>query len=107
MRIRISAAILVALVASATFAQVDFNAPIPGAGASPAAQQVSLSGSIGSRTGETVTGTVIATVANGWHVNSNKPLDSFVIPTVLTLRGRPAFAGDGTGPKVTVVPGSA
>src|SRR5207253_6258906 len=26
-----------------------------------------------------------ATIAEGWHVNSNKPLDEFVIPTVLTL----------------------
>jgi len=68
-------------------AQIDFNAPppAPGEAASPAAQQITLSGSLEARTGEDVRGVAVAKIADGWHVNSNKPLDEFVIPTVLTL----------------------
>jgi thiol:disulfide interchange protein DsbD len=87
MRTRIPATLAVALIASASLAQVDFKAPLPGGDAMPAAQQVTLNGSIHSRAGDDVTGTVTARVAAGWHVNSNKPLDDFVIPTVLTLDG--------------------
>lgn len=32
-----------------------------------------------------VSGVAIATVERGWHVNSNKPLDEFLIPTVLSI----------------------
>jgi thiol:disulfide interchange protein DsbD len=87
MRTRILAILVAALVASASFAQVDFNAPPPGSDAAPAAQQVVLSGSIQSRAGDDVTGTAVVKVAAGWHINSNKPLDEFLIPTVLTLDG--------------------
>lgn len=46
---------------------------------------VTLSGSVQQRSGDDVRGTAAATIAPGWHVNSAKPLDSFSIPTVLTL----------------------
>jgi len=49
------------------------------------AQQVTLEGSVQSRSGETVQGTITAKIAPTWHVNSNKPLDSFSIPTTLKL----------------------
>jgi len=32
------------------------------------------------------------TLSEGWHVNSNKPLDEFLIPTVLTFAEDPAYA---------------
>ncbi|MCU1348126.1 MAG: Thiol:disulfide interchange protein DsbD, partial [Acidobacteria bacterium] len=88
MRGRALALSLFTVVASASLlqAQIDFNAPPPGPGeASPAAQQITLAGSIDSRTGDDIHGVAVATIAGGWHVNSNKPLDEFVIPTVLTL----------------------
>lgn len=37
------------------------------------------------RNGDEVRGTITATITNGWHINSNKPLDEFVIPTELKL----------------------
>lgn len=48
-------------------------------------QQVTLEGSVQSRSGETVQGTIRAKIAPDWHINSNKPLDSFSIPTTLKL----------------------
>ena len=44
MRTRAIVTLVIALVASAGLAQVDFNAPLPGGEAMPAAQQVNLSG---------------------------------------------------------------
>jgi thiol:disulfide interchange protein DsbD len=49
--------------------------------------KAAIEGSIHSRSGDVVDGTVIATIAAGWHVNSNKPLEEFAIPTVLSLDG--------------------
>src|SRR6185369_9343293 len=46
-------------------------------------QQVTLEGSVQSRSGETVQGTITAKIAPSWHINSYKPLDSFSIPTTL------------------------
>ena len=46
---------------------------------------VVLSGSVQKRSGDEVRGTISATVAPGWHINSAKPLDSFVIPTTLSF----------------------
>ena len=42
-------------------------------------QQVTLEGSVQSRSGDTVKGTITAKIAPTWHINSNKPLDSFSI----------------------------
>jgi thioredoxin:protein disulfide reductase len=51
----------------------------------PAGPLVQLSGSVSSLQGDEVHGKVTATILNGWHVNSNKPLTEFSIPTTLTL----------------------
>ena len=37
------------------------------------------------RSGDEVRGTLTWTILDGWHINSNKPLDQFVIPTELKL----------------------
>ncbi|HEY4640400.1 MAG TPA: cytochrome c biogenesis protein CcdA [Thermoanaerobaculia bacterium] len=47
--------------------------------------QVTLEGSVQSRTGDDVQGMVTAKIAPTWHINSNKPLDTFSIPTTLKL----------------------
>ena len=46
---------------------------------------VTMSGLVQQRNGDDVRGTITATIAHGWHVNSAKPLESFSIPTELTL----------------------
>ncbi len=53
----------------------------------PKENLVQLSGAIEQRSGDDVRGTITATILGGWHINSNKPLDSFVIPTELKLEG--------------------
>ncbi|HEY0158750.1 MAG TPA: cytochrome c biogenesis protein CcdA [Thermoanaerobaculia bacterium] len=55
---------------------------LPGADATPKA---TIEGSLHRRAGDDVEGTVKVTIAEGWHVNSNKPLEEFAIPTVLEL----------------------
>ncbi|MGZ4810157.1 MAG: cytochrome c biogenesis protein CcdA [Thermoanaerobaculia bacterium] len=79
MRIR-SAVLLTVLLASAASAQIaypgsDENAP----------PKVELKGSVSKRAGDLVEGVITTTIPAPWHVNSNKPLDEFLIPTVLTL----------------------
>ena len=49
------------------------------------APQVTLAGSVQSRNGDTVQGAITAKIAPTWHINSNKPLDTFSIPTTLKL----------------------
>jgi thioredoxin:protein disulfide reductase len=60
------------------FAQIGFS----GADALPKA---TIEGSIQARTGDEVEGTIVATIADGWHVNSHTPSEDFAIPTVLEL----------------------
>jgi len=55
---------------------------MPGAGEPPKA---SIEGAVHGRTGDEVVGTITAKIAEGWHVNSNKPLEEFAIPTELEL----------------------
>lgn len=55
---------------------------LPGADGVPKA---TVEGVLHTRTGDDVTGTVTAKIAEGWHVNSNKPLEEFAIPTLLEL----------------------
>jgi thiol:disulfide interchange protein DsbD len=77
--------LLSTLVAATTsFAQLSFGG---GASAIPQHDLVKLTGSIDRRMGSDVHGVVTATIESGWHINSNKPLDDFVIPTVLSLDG--------------------
>ncbi|MFP5246258.1 MAG: protein-disulfide reductase DsbD family protein, partial [Thermoanaerobaculia bacterium] len=49
--------------------------------------KATIEGSVTSRTGDEVEGTIVAKIADGWHVNSNKPTEEFAIPTELTLEG--------------------
>lgn len=55
---------------------------MPGAGEPPKA---SIDGALHARDGDVVEGTITAKIADGWHVNSSKPLEEFAIPTVLEL----------------------
>jgi thioredoxin:protein disulfide reductase len=72
-----------ALLATSASAQVSFG----GAASNniPGQDLVKLTGSITQRTGSDVKGVVNATILSGWHINSNKPLDDFVIPTKLSF----------------------
>lgn len=76
MSIRLRTFGLLALFASSAFAQF-------GGGVTP--PDITLSGSVASRTGDRVDAVAVVTIPSPWHVNSAKPLDSFAIPTVLTL----------------------
>lgn len=42
-------------------------------------------GKSGAAKGDEVAGTVVVKIADGWHINSAKPLDSFTIPTTLAV----------------------
>ena len=80
MRVR-SLALLSLLLAFASSAQLAAGG---GAGI-PSTPLVKLAGVVSSHSGDEVRGTVTATIEPGWHINSNKPLTEFSIPTVLTL----------------------
>jgi thioredoxin:protein disulfide reductase len=75
---RLAFAVLTFLFAVPSFAQLGF----PGVDASPKA---TITGSLYQRNGDEVAGTVTAVIAEGWHVNSNKPSEEFAIKTELTL----------------------
>ncbi|HYH10184.1 MAG TPA: cytochrome c biogenesis protein CcdA [Thermoanaerobaculia bacterium] len=47
--------------------------------------KATVEGSLSKRTGDEVEGTVLVTIADGWHVNSNKPTEEFAIATELKL----------------------
>ena len=68
----------------------------PGAGEPPKA---TIEGALHQRTGDDVEGTVTAKIAAGWHVNSNKPLEEFAIPTVLELDPATAELVEATYPQ--------
>src|SRR3954468_6347177 len=69
------------LLATTAFGQISFG----GAGNIPGQELVKLTGSVTERHGSDVKGVVTATIQSGWHINSNKPLDDFVIPTKLSF----------------------
>lgn len=76
---RLAFAVLLFLTAvTPSFAQIGFGAPDAG-------PKATIEGSLHKRTGDEVEGTIVATIADGWHVNSNTPTEEFAIPTVLTL----------------------
>jgi thiol:disulfide interchange protein DsbD len=60
------------------FAQIGFSGP-------DALPKATITGSLHQRNGDAVDGTIVATIADGWHVNANPPSEEFAIPTVLTL----------------------
>jgi len=81
--LRTSASVLALFLLTATpsFAQLGFG---------DAAPKATIEGSLHKRAGDDsagydVEGTITAKVADGWHVNSNKPTEDFAIPTELTL----------------------
>src|SRR6185369_16097181 len=77
-----------ALVLSLLLAAVASHAQLslPGAsGIVPDQELIKLSGTVTQRSGDDVRGTVTAVIASGWHINSVKPLDEFVIPSELKL----------------------
>jgi len=77
-RLALSLALLLAAIA----AQAQLS--LPGAsGLIPDEELIKLSGVVTQRSGDDVRGTVTAAIANGWHINSVKPLDDFVIPSEL------------------------
>jgi thiol:disulfide interchange protein DsbD len=47
--------------------------------------KVTIEGGIQKRTGDVVEGVITARIADGWHINSNRPTESYAIPTVLVL----------------------
>ena len=74
------AAVFIALIASAAPAQIG----LPG-GDDTTPPNVELKGSVTKRMADNVEGVMTVTIPAPWHVNSNKPLDEFLIPTVVTI----------------------
>jgi len=68
------------LIAATSHAQLSLGG---GSGLISDAELLKLSGVVTQRSGDNVRGTVTAVIANGWHINSVKPLDDFVIPSEL------------------------
>jgi thiol:disulfide interchange protein DsbD len=64
------------LIAATSFAQLSLL---------PDQELIKLSGVVTQRSGDDIRGTMTAAIAGGWHINSVKPLDDFVIPTTLTF----------------------
>jgi thiol:disulfide interchange protein DsbD len=50
-----------------------------------AGPKATIEGTLQKRTGDEVEGTIVAKIADGWHVNSNTPSEEFAIKTELTL----------------------
>jgi thiol:disulfide interchange protein DsbD len=77
--------VICAFVTTTAFAQLS---SFGGAANSiPGQELVKLTGSVNERHATEVKGVVTATILSGWHINSNKPLDDFVIPTKLSFEG--------------------
>jgi thioredoxin:protein disulfide reductase len=77
---RLASAVLTFLfLAPVSFAQID------GFSGADSAPKATITGALHQRTGDSVQGTITATIADGWHVNSNTPTEEFSIPTVLEL----------------------
>ncbi|HEX9164199.1 MAG TPA: cytochrome c biogenesis protein CcdA [Thermoanaerobaculia bacterium] len=66
------------LLPAAAFAQLGFD---PGS----RTPKMTIEGAIHNRTGDVVTGVITAHVLEGWHVNSNRPTESYAIPTTLAI----------------------
>ena len=70
--------LVVTAIAAGAAARID--APVI-----PQQPLVTLSGSVQQRSGDEVRGVITAAILNGWHINSAHPLESFAIPTELSL----------------------
>jgi thiol:disulfide interchange protein DsbD len=86
------AAVICAFVTTTAVAQIT---SFRGAGSNiPGPELVKLAGSITERHATDVKGVVTATIENGWHINSAKPLDEFVIPTKLSFDSTELLSAD-------------
>jgi thiol:disulfide interchange protein DsbD len=72
------ARVLTLLLLSATTAFAQFGDQV-------VPPDIKLNGVVTKRSGDVVEGVATVTIPAPWHVNSAKPLDSFAIPTTLTL----------------------
>jgi thiol:disulfide interchange protein DsbD len=70
--------LLLLSLAVPALAQVGFTPP-------DSTPKVTIEGALQKKSGDAVEGTVTATVASGWHINSAKPLEEYAIATVLTI----------------------
>src|ERR1051325_9066516 len=77
--------LFLALSLIAATSRAQFSLSGGATGLVPDQELIKLSGSVTQRSGDDVRGTVTAVIANGWHINSVKPLDDFGIPTTPTL----------------------
>ncbi len=66
------------LAAVPALAQVGFAPP-------DSTPKVTIEGALQKKSADAVEGTVTATVASGWHINSAKPLEEYAIATVLSF----------------------
>jgi thiol:disulfide interchange protein DsbD len=76
------------LLFSLIFSSGAATAQLTGGGAPPQIPTeplVTLHGIVTSANGDELHGIVTATILDGWHINSNKPLTEFSIPTALTF----------------------
>jgi thiol:disulfide interchange protein DsbD len=71
------AVLLLAVSLTPTFAQLG--------GFGDGTPKATIEGSLTKRSADDVEGTVFVTIAEGWHVNSNKPTEEFSIATELSL----------------------
>src|SRR4029079_13533716 len=55
---------------------------------------IKLYGVVTPPSGDDVRGTIAAAILSGWHINSVKPLDEFVIPTTIALDGAELVKAD-------------
>lgn len=82
----IAVLLIIASAVSVHAEQADFGFPgsqIPGV---PSGQPlVTLAGAVHEKRGDEIRGVVTAKILPTWHINSNKPLDSYTIATTLTL----------------------
>ena len=76
---RLAFAVLTFLFAvPSSFAQIGFSA-------GDAGPKATIEGSLQKRSGDEVEGTIVATIADGWHVNSNTPSEEFAIKTEIEI----------------------
>src|SRR5205085_10255783 len=69
---------LAILLLCAPAALAQFDAPV-------VPPQIKVDGAVTKRAGHQVEGTITVAIPPTWHVNSNKPLDHFAIPTAVPL----------------------
>ncbi len=70
--------ILLVLFAASVYGQVGFTAL-------DTTPKATIEGGVTTKNGDVIEGVVTAKIADGWHINSAKPIDEYAIPTVLTF----------------------